>query len=114
MVIGSRNTLLASAFVFLGVVILLRLSGNFVEDNIVAVTGAIFAGRAEDIPLLELDFSSLDVSWLNPTTWSTFDIRGSVNDWMHETIDVVMPATISTLGYVVVQSALIFRPAFFL
>lgn len=100
-VTSSRNTLVASAFVFLAVVLLLRLSGGFFEDNIVRVTGAIFGGNAENIPLL--DFSSIDVSWLNPAEWSNLNAQETFNTWLHETIDVVIPATISALNVAVIH-----------
>lgn len=92
---------MASALVFLAVVLLLRLSGGFFGDNIVRVTGAIFAGNAENIPLL--DFSTVDVSWLNPAEWGNMNLQESFNSWLHETIDVVIPAAISMMNVAVVH-----------
>lgn len=100
-VTSSRNTLVASALVFLAVVLLLRLSGGFFGDNIVRVTGAIFAGNAENIPLL--DFSTIDVSWLNPAEWGNMNLQESFNSWIHETVDVVIPAAISMMNVAVVH-----------
>lgn len=110
-VTSSRNTLVASAFVFLAVVLLLRLSGGFFEDNIVRVTGAIFAGNAENIPLL--DFSTIDLSWMQPDQWQHMNPQESFNLWLHDTIDVVIPAAISASNVIVVQWIVIARADIF-
>lgn len=94
--IKSRNTMVFSAVIFLVVVVLLRLTGGLFEDNIVRVVGSIFGGNAEDIPLI--DFGSLNLSWLNPTTWSMEDTMSGFNEWLHETIDSVLPGIIHTLN----------------
>lgn len=96
MLFKSRNTMVTSAVLFLIVVILLRLSGGFFEDNIVRVVGAIFGGSAENIPLL--DFGSIDLSWLNPDSWSMSDMMSGINGWLHQMIDSVLPAFISFLN----------------
>lgn len=96
MVLKSRNTMVTSAVLFLLVVILLRFTGGFFEDNIVRVVGSIFSGNAENIPLL--DFSSVDVSWLNPANWSMDEFMTGVNEWLHNLIDSVLPAVINTVN----------------
>ncbi|MCR6108701.1 hypothetical protein HXA34_20605 [Salipaludibacillus agaradhaerens] len=92
----SRNTMVASAVLFLLVVVLLRIAGGFFEDNIVRVIGAIFGGSAENIPLL--DFSTIDFSWMNPSNWSMEEFTSGVNQWLHDMIDSVLPAFINTLN----------------
>jgi hypothetical protein len=96
MVLKSRNTMVTSAVLFLLVVILLRFTGGFFEDNIVRVIGSISGGSAENIPLF--DFSSVDVSWLNPTNWSMEQFMTGVNGWLHNMIDSVLPAVINTVN----------------
>lgn len=96
MVLRSRNTMVTSAVLFLLVVILLRFTGGFFEDNIVRVIGTISGGSAENVPLL--DFSSLDVSWLNPADWSMSEFMTGVNEWLHDMIDSVLPAVINTIN----------------
>lgn len=95
LVLKSRNTLVISAMVFLIIVILLRLSGGFLADNIERITGAIFAGNADKIPLL--DFSSIDFSWLNPANWSVSGIKEAINEWLHDMVDSVLPAVINSV-----------------
>ncbi|MGX1195887.1 hypothetical protein [Metabacillus sp. SLBN-84] len=92
MVLKSRNTMVTSAVLFLLVVILLRFTGGFFEDNIVRVVGSISGGNAENIPLL--DFSSVNMSWLNPSNWSTEEFASAINGWLHDMIDSVLPAFI--------------------
>ncbi|PAE87689.1 hypothetical protein CHH61_03530 [Shouchella clausii] len=96
MVLKSRNTMVTSAVLFLLVVILLRCTGDFVQDNIVRVIGSIFGGSAENIPLI--DFGSVDLSWMNPANWSMGEIMSGVNQWFHDMIDSVLPAFINTLN----------------
>lgn len=96
MVLKSRNTMVTSAVLFLLVVILLRFTGGFFEENIVRVVGSIFGGNAENIPLL--DFSSVDTAWLNPTNWSMDEFMSGVNEWLHNVIDSVLPAVINTVN----------------
>ena len=96
MLLKSRNTMVTSAVLFLLVVILLRFTGGFFEENIVRVIGSIAGGTAENIPLL--DFSSVDLSWMNPTGWSTDGLTTFVNQWFHDVIDSVLPAFINTLN----------------
>lgn len=88
--------MIVSAVLFLIVVVLLRLSGGFLGDNVVRIVGAITGGNAENIPLL--DFSSIDVSWLNPANWSLDGITEGINEWLHEVVDSVLPAMINTLS----------------
>jgi len=88
--------MVTSAVLFLLVVILLRFTGGFFEDNIVRVIGSISGGSAENVPLL--DFSSLDVSWLNPADWSMSEFMTGVNEWLHDMIDSVLPAVINTIN----------------
>ncbi|MCC2252095.1 hypothetical protein JUJ52_19375 [Virgibacillus sp. AGTR] len=102
MVLKSRNTMVASAVLFLLVVILLRCAGGFVEDNIVRVVGSIFGGSAENIPLI--DFSSIDLSWINPANWSMDEIISGVNQWLHDIIDSILPAVINTLNIGVITA----------
>lgn len=96
MVLKSRNTMVTSAVLFLLVVILLRFTGGFFEENIVRVVGSISGGSAENIPLL--DFSSVNMSWLNPSNWSMDDFTSGINEWLHEMIDSVLPAVINTVN----------------
>lgn len=96
-----------SAVVFLIIVILLRLSGGFLGDNIERIVGAIFAGNAEKIPLL--DFSSTDWSWLNPSEWSVDNIKEGINQWLHDMIDSVFPAVINTLNIAMINFIVIAR-----
>lgn len=96
MVLKSRNTMVTSAVLFLLVVILLRFTGGFFEENIVRVVGSISGGSAENIPLL--DFSSVNLSWLNPANWSMDQFMTGVNEWLHEMIDSVLPAVINTVN----------------
>lgn len=107
MVLKSRNTMVTSALLFLGVVILLRFSGAFLEDNVVRVVGSIFGGSAENVPLL--DFSTVNVSWLDPTQWSTDSLAESVNGWMHGMIDAVLPAVIYAFNASMIHFAVITR-----
>lgn len=96
MVLKSRNTMITSAILFLLVVILLRFTGGFFEDNMVRVVGAIFGGSAENIPLL--DFSSINMSWLNPANWSLNEIMTNINGMFHDIIDSVLPAVINMIN----------------
>lgn len=96
MVLKSRNTMVTSAVLFLLVVILLRFTGGFFEENIVRVVGSISGGSAENIPLL--DFSSVDTSWMNPANWSMDGFMSSVNEWLHDVIDSILPAVINTVN----------------
>lgn len=96
MVLKSRNTMVTSALLFLLVVILLRFSGGFFEDNIVRVVGSISGGNAENIPLI--NFSSVDMSWLNPADWSMDKFTSGINEWLHEMIDSILPAVINTVN----------------
>lgn len=96
MVLKSRNTMVASALLFLLVVILLRLSGGLFEENIVRVVGSIFGGNAENIPLIEV--GSIDLSWINPANWSLDGITSGINDWMHDMVDSVLPAVINMVN----------------
>lgn len=101
LLLKSRNTMVISAVVFLIIVILLRLSGVLLGDNINRIVGAIFAGNAEKIPLL--DFSSTDWSWLNPSEWSVDNIKEGINQWLHHMIDSVFPAVINTLNIAMIN-----------
>lgn len=96
MLLKSRNTLVVSAVLFLLVVILLRLTSGFIEDNIVRVIGSIAGGAAESIPLI--DFGTIDLSWINPMNWSFDGIATNVNEWLHTMIDSVLPAFIHTMN----------------
>lgn len=107
LLLKSRNTMVISAVVFLIIVILLRLSGGFLGDNIERIVGAIFAGNAEKIPLL--DFSSTDWSWLNPSEWSVDNIKEGINQWLHDMIDSVFPAVINTLNIAMINFIVIAR-----
>lgn len=107
MVLKSRNTMVTSALLFLAVVILLRFSGAFLEDNVVRVVGSIFGGSAENVPLL--DFSTVNVSWLNPADWSVDAMTQGVNDWMHSIIDTVLPAVIYAFNASMIHFAVITR-----
>lgn len=107
MVLKSRNTMVTSALLFLAVVILLRFSGAFLEDNVVRVVGSIFGGAAENVPLL--DFSTVNVSWLNPADWSVDAVTQGVNDWMHSIIDTVLPAVIYAFNASMIHFAVITR-----
>lgn len=88
--------MVTSAVLFLLVVILLRFTGGFFEDNIVRVIGSISGGNAENIPLF--DFSSVNLSWMNPANWSMDQFMTGVNEWLHEMIDSVLPAVINTVN----------------
>lgn len=94
--IESRNTLLFSSFLFLGVVLLLRLSGSFFEENIVQVLGSVFGARAENVPVFSMDM--IDFSALNPMAWSFENVKADINLRMHDFIDSVLPAFISTMN----------------
>lgn len=96
MLLKSRNTMVTSAVLFLLVVILLRFTGGFFEENIVRVIGSIAGGSAENIPLL--DFSSVNFSSLNPANWSMDGFTLSINEWLHNMIDSILPAFINTLN----------------
>lgn len=104
MLLKSRNTMVVSAVLFLLVVILLRLSGGFFEDNIVRVVGSIFGGSAEEVPLL--DFSSVNLSWMNPANWSIDDVTSGVNQWLHDVIDSILPAVINTINAGAIAAAI--------
>ncbi|MED4128486.1 PRD domain-containing protein [Shouchella miscanthi] len=99
MVLKSRNTMVVSAVLFLIVVILLRFAGGLFEDNIAMFIGSIFGGNAESVPLI--DFSSINLSWLNPSEWSMGDAMSSINAWLHDMIDSVLPAMINMFYYFV-------------
>lgn len=107
MVLKSRNTMVASALVFLGVVILLRLTGGLVEENIVRIAGSIFAGNAESVPMV--DIGSVNWSVLDPSGWSLDAITQSINGWLHEVIDSVLPAFIYSVNVATVHVAVITR-----
>lgn len=107
MVLKSRNTMVTSALLFLAVVILLRFSGAFLEDNVVRVVGTVFGGSAESVPLL--DFSTVNVSWLDPSSWSMASLTESVNGWMHSAIDAVLPAVIYAFNASMIHFAVITR-----
>ncbi|WP_078598401.1 hypothetical protein [Evansella clarkii] len=92
----SRNTMVTSAVLFLLVVILLRFAGGFFEDNVVRIVGAILGGNAEKIPIL--DFSSVNLSWMNPANWSMDEFASGINQWLHEMVDSILPAFIGTLN----------------
>lgn len=111
MVYQSRNTLIASAVLFLTVVILLRFTGGFFEENVVRVVGSIFGGNAESIPLL--DFSTINFGALNPLTWSMDGITTSVNEWFHTMIDSVIPAMIYSINATVIHMAVFTRVEMF-
>lgn len=102
MVLKSRNTMVTSAVLFLLVVILLRFTGGFFEDNIVRVVGSIFGGTAENIPLL--DFSSINMAWANPSNWSLSELMSNINGMMHDIIDSVLPAFINTINIGVISA----------
>lgn len=103
----SRNTMVASAVLFLAVVVLLRFTGGFFEDNVVRVVGSIFGGNAESIPLL--DFSNFSFASLNPAEWSTAGITEGVNQWFHNMIDSVLPAMIYSFNATVIHMAVFSR-----
>lgn len=107
MVLKSRNTLVSSAVLFLLVVIMLRFTGGFFEENVVRVVGSIFGGNAENIPLL--DFSTIDLSWINPLNWSMDGITEKVNLWFHDMIDSIMPATIAAFNAGVIHVSVLGR-----
>lgn len=111
MVLKSRNTLVLSAFLFLAVVIMLRLSGGFFEENAVRVIGSIFGASAENVPLL--DFSTVNVSWLNPAEWTTDGITQDINTWLHTMIDSVLPAFIYMFNASMIHLAVITRAEWF-
>lgn len=102
LLLKSRNTLVISAVLFLVVVVLLRLSAGFLGDNVVRIVGAIFAGKAENIPLL--DFGTINLEWLDPSTWSMDGVTSNINQWLHEMIDSVLPAVISLFNVTMTQS----------
>lgn len=104
MLFKSRNTMVTSAVLFLIVVILLRVTGGFLEENIVRVVGSIFAGNAENIPLI--DFSSMNFAWLNPESWSLHGIAENINGWAHNMIDSVLPAFINTVNIATITAVL--------
>lgn len=107
MVLKSRNTLVLSAFLFLAVVVMLRISGGFFEENAVRVVGSIFGASAENIPLL--DFSTVNVSWLNPAEWSADGLTENINSWLHSMIDSVLPAFIYIFNASMIHLAVITR-----
>lgn len=107
MLLKSRNTMVASAIVFLGVVILLRFTGIVVEDNIARIAGSVFAGNAESIPLIELQ--SINTAWFDPSVWSMDTVTQAINTWLHDVIDSVLPAVIYTLNASVIHFAIITR-----
>lgn len=107
MVLKSRNTLMSSAFVFLLVVVMLRFTGGFFEENVVRVVGSVFGGNAESIPLL--DFSTINWSALNPMNWSLDGISERINQWFHDMIDSVLPATIAAVNAGVLHAAVLGR-----
>lgn len=109
MVEKSRNTLLASAFVFLGIVLLLRLSGGFFEDNAVRVVGAIFGGSAEKVPLIEFDGISLASLGIDFGAWSLGDFTSGINAWTHEMVDTVMPAVIYSFNAMMIHAIAMMR-----
>lgn len=106
----SRNTMVSSAVLFLLVVVMLRFTGGFFEENVVRVVGSIFGGNAENIPLL--DFSTIDFSAINPLNWSTDGLKESINSWFHDMIDSVMPATIAAFNAGVLHMAIFGRIEF--
>lgn len=101
----SRNTLVISAVLFLLVVILLRLSSLLIKDNVVGIVEAIVGGNMENIKII--DFASIDFSWIHPSNWSIDAITETLNRWMHDLIDNVMPAAISALNLTLVNVALV-------
>lgn len=107
MVLQSRNTLIASAMLFLTVVILLRFTGGFFEENVVRVVGSIFGGGAEHIPLL--DFSSINLAMFNPAEWSMDNITNGINQWFHNMIDSVLPAMIYSFNATAIHMAVFTR-----
>lgn len=107
MVLRSRNTMVSSAVVFLLVVVMLRFTGGFFEENVVRVVGSIFGGNAESVPLL--DFSTIDLAWMNPLTWSMDGITESTNLWFHDMVDSVIPATVAALNAGVLHMAMMSR-----
>lgn len=109
MVEKSRNTLLASAFVFLGIVLLLRLSGGFFEDNAVRVVGAIFGSSAEKVPLIQVEQISLASLGVDPSVWSLDAFKTSINSWTHEMVDTVLPATIYSLNAMMIHMVSMMR-----
>ena len=92
----SRNTMVVLAVFFLILVVLLRLAGGFLGNNIERIVAIIFKGGGEEIPLV--DFSSIDLANLNPMNWSPSDITKTINNWLHDLIDNILPAVIYTFN----------------
>ena len=90
MVTKSANTLVASAFVFLFAVLLIKFGGAFFENNVAQAVASI--SGAESVPLFE--FKTPDIDWekWNPTSWDTEEIREGINRWVHDIVDKVLPA----------------------
>ena len=108
MFLRTRNTAVITAILFLIVVIVLRVVANVFGSNIEQMVGAIFAGSAEDIQVFDL--GSIDLSWLNPETWSFDEIASGLNAWFHSIVDAVFPAVISSVSHTPVYPIVAIQP----
>lgn len=101
----SRNAVLTSAIMFLIVVIALRLLNGVFEDSFLGIINLTLGDKAEDVPLI--DWSSL--SWMNPSNWSLDGLRESINGWVHDLVDSVLPAIIYTLEFTTLYLIILMR-----
>jgi hypothetical protein len=84
----SRNALLTSAIMFLIIVIVLRLMSGVFEDSFLGIINLTLGDKAEGVPLI--DWSSL--SWMILANWSLDGLSESVNGWVHDMVDAILPA----------------------
>ena len=84
----SRNALLTSAIMFLIIIIALRLMSDVFEDSFLGIINLTLGDKAEGVPLI--DWSSL--SWMNPGNWSLDGLPETINGWVHDMVDSILPA----------------------
>lgn len=101
----SRNAVLTSAIMFLIVVIALRLLNGVFEDSFLGLINITLGDKAEGVPLI--DWSSL--SWMDPGNWSMDGLTESINGWVHDLVDSVLPAMIYMIEITTMYAVILMR-----
>lgn len=107
----SRNTLIMFVVLFLVFIICFKFGVGLIVDNIIIYTGTLIESGNINPSKFKIGWDSLDFSKLNPMLWQLENVKESINESLHELVDLIAPAVINLISMVVAQTVLLKRSA---
>jgi len=94
----SKNMLIVSALFLLGFVIFSRLGSFVFMSNSDMIVDGLIAGQDVGLLIKEAFLTSA----VNPMNWTWSNSLSTINQWLHEFIDVIFPAIIVSIDTTVI------------